>query len=239
MFSSFVNRSAELELMDGLGYSSDEFIDNLADLRRVNRYLGGQRALFTHLLPLIEQIRHRPVRLLDIGTGSADLPVAIVKWARRHDIELEFVVIDINEIAARQAHEISFDFPEITAIQADAMQPPFPARSFDFVVASLFLHHFETPQAAQLIANFARVARVAVLINDLRRHPIAYYTIKMLTWLFTTNRMMRHDAALSVMRGFTGRDVDEISRLAGTSLHIFRHFPYRLLAIGYPPPLST
>ncbi len=227
-------RSGEPELIDGSEYSSQEFFENLSDLRRVNRYLGGSRALLSHLLPMITKQTQRPVRLLDIGTGSADLPVAIARWARKRAIEIEFVVMDLNELAAREARDLSRSYPEIKTIRADAFRPPFADGSFDFVLASLLLHHFETPRAARLITEFARMARVAVLVNDLRRHPIAYYSIKALTVLFRGGRLVRHDAALSVRRGFTRRDVEELSRLAGVPLNVFRHFPYRLLAIAYP-----
>ncbi len=232
MFPNFSMRSVEPELMDGVDYTPEELVASLSDIRLVNRFLGGRRTLLRHLLPMIEQLGRKRVRLLDLGTGSGDLPVAIVEWARKRKIEIDFVVIDLNRRVAREAHLLSAEHPEISTVQADARRPPFPPRSFDFVLASLFLHHFETPEAARLIASFADIARVAVVINDLRRHPIAYYSIKALTWMFRASRMVRYDAALSVQRGFTDHDVDEISRLAGMPLQVFRHFPYRFLAIA-------
>ena len=232
MFTSFAERSNAPELMDGADYSFDEFAETLAELRRINRYLGGQRALAQHLFPMIEALNTRHVRLLDIGTGSADIPAMIVEWARARGIEIEFVVLDLNAFAASEARAQTSSYPEISVVQADALQLPFAEHSFDFVLASLFLHHFETAQAARLIASFARTARVAFIINDLRRHPIAYYSIKLLTHFFTHNRLTRYDAALSVRRGFTEREVAEISRASRSPLRIFRHFPYRLIMIG-------
>jgi SAM-dependent methyltransferase len=247
--------------MDGTDYTPDELIENLADLRRVNRCLGGAGALTKHLFPMIEEIvrygeRGRPdafagrplrqpqlahaprtappdrVRLLDVGTGSADIPMKITRWARRRGINIEFVVIDLNEIAARQAQMQTADYPEIRIVRADAMNLPFDDRSFDFVIASLFLHHFDNRQAARLVQSFARLARAAFIINDLRRHPVAYYSIKLLTQIFTGNRLVQNDAAVSVLRGFVERDLEEIARAAGTELQIFRHFPYRYILIG-------
>jgi len=232
MFASFAQRSTEPELIDGTGYSFDEFVENLADLRRVNCYLGGKRALGRHLFPMIESLAGKRVRLLDVGTGSADIPAMVVEWARARGVEVEFVVLDLNEFAAREARAQTKGYPEISVVRADAMRLPFAERSFDFVLASLFLHHFETQPAAHLLTNFARLARVAFIINDLRRHPIAYYSIKLLTRLFTSNRLVRNDAAVSVLRGFTERDVAAIGRAAGLPLQTFRHFPYRLILIG-------
>lgn len=236
MFAQFAQRSNEAELIDGANYELAEFVESLADLRRVNRYLGGGRALATHLFPLLQKTAAArggaSLRLLDVGTGSADIPEMIVNWARRRGVPMEFVVLDLNEIAARQARAQTAAYPEIKVVRADAMELPFAEGSFDFVLASLFLHHFETAAAARLLRSFARVARVALIINDLRRHPLAYYAIKVLTRLFTRNRLVRNDAAVSVLRGFTDRDISELEQAANIQLHAFRHFPYRYILIG-------
>lgn len=238
MFASFAERSREAELMDGADYTVAEMIENLADLRRVNRYLGGQRALTRHLFPMIQTVwatGRRRVRLLDIGSGSADIPARIVDWARERGIEVECVALDLNEIIATEARRQAVNYPEIKVVRADAMKLPFEDHSFDFALASLFLHHFESPQAARLIESFARVARVAFIINDLRRHPVAYYSIKLLTRIFTSNRLVRNDSAVSVMRGFTERDIAEIARSSRIEMRVFRHFPYRFILIGGHP----
>lgn len=237
MFAQFAQRSNEAELIDGANYELAEFVESLDDLRRVNRYLGGGRALAAHLFPLLQKAAAARggaarLRLLDVGTGSADIPEMIVDWARRQGVAMEFVVLDLNEIAARQARAQTVAYPEIKVVRADAMQLPFAEGSFDFVLASLFLHHFETPAAARLLRSFAHVARVALIINDLRRHPLAYYAIKVLTRLFTRNRLVRNDAAVSVLRGFTDHDIAELEQAANLRLRTFRHFPYRYILIG-------
>jgi hypothetical protein len=241
MFVSFAERSTESELMDGADYTSAEMIENLADLRRVNRYLGGRRAMTRHLFPMIQRLwaeGRRRIRLLDVGAGSADIPTCIVSWARDLGIEVECVALDLNEIVALEARRQIAGYPEIKVVRADALNLPFEDRSFDFAMASLFLHHLESRQAARLIESFTRVARVAFIINDLRRHPVAYYSIKLLTRIFTRNRLVRNDSAVSVLRGFTERDIAEIAAASQTELQVFRHFPYRFILIGRQPSVQ-
>lgn len=232
MFPTFGTRSVEPELMDGADYSASELRASLSDLRHINRFLGGRRTLFKHLLPMIEELGQSRVRLLDLGTGSADIPIAITKWARSRGLTLEFVVVDYNRLAVEEARRASHEYEEISIVQADALVPPFQAQSFDFVICSLFLHHFKTEDAAKLLAIYSRIARHAVIINDLHRHWLAYYSIKVLTALFNASRLVRNDAALSVLRGFTRRDVAEIAVLAGQPLETFQHFPYRFAIIA-------
>jgi ubiquinone/menaquinone biosynthesis C-methylase UbiE len=232
MFPTFGTRSVEPEIMDGVDYTASELRASLSDLRRINRFLGGRRALFKHLLPMIENLGQSRVRLLDLGTGSADIPVAIAKWARNRGLSLEFVVVDNNRLAVEEARRATLDYREISILQADALAPPFREESFDFVLCSLFLHHFRTEDAAKLLARYSRIARQAVIINDLHRHWLAYYSIRVLTAVFNASRLVRNDAALSVLRGFTRRDVAEIASLAGQPLEIFPHFPYRFALIA-------
>lgn len=229
---NFAKRSNEAELIDGDAYGQEEFVQALNDLRRVNRWLGGSRALAKHLLPMIQAADKKRIRLLDVGTGSADIPEMIVDWGRKHGVQIEFVVLDLNEIAVREAQRQTARYPEIEVICGDALNLPFADGSFDFVLASMFLHHFETVAAGRLLASFARAARVAFIINDLRRHPLAYYSIKVLSHIFTDNRLVRNDSAVSVLRGFADADLADIAQAANLRLQIFRHFPYRYIFIG-------
>ena len=244
MFPTFRTRSVERELIDGEDYTPSELLASLSDLRRINRFLGGRRALFRQLVPVLRRMDGQRIRLLDLGTGSADLPIAIVEWARRRGLEVEFVVLDNNWLAVSEARRAIAAFDEISVVQADALNPPFPEGSFDFVLCSLFLHHFSTEEAARLLAIYSRIATRAVIINDLHRHWLAYYSIQVLTRVFNASRLVRNDAAVSVLRGFTRSDFDEIASLARQPLEAKTQFPYRWALIArvserVPNPLSV
>jgi SAM-dependent methyltransferase len=189
----------------------------------VNRYLGGYAASFSELSPWLLRRADKKTRLLDIGTGIADFPEVIVGWASRQKppIDVEVVGVDANPatiayakkaLASRLPAEL---MSRITLLCADAHCLPFPDNSFDIAISSMFLHHFEGQEAARIVRSMHSVARCGVIINDLRRHPLAYYGIAALTRILPASPMVRHDAPLSVLRGFRRNELADIAKLAG------------------------
>lgn len=83
------------------------------------------------------------------------------------------------------------------------------------MLATLFFHHFTTEQLVQLLRQLVQQARIALIVNDLHRHPLAYYSIRLLTQLFSKSAMVKYDAPLSVLRGFTRSELLEILHAAG------------------------
>jgi ubiquinone/menaquinone biosynthesis C-methylase UbiE len=212
-------RSAEPELLD-LGVDETEALKSLADLRFVNRRLGGRRALRRAVLPLLHGIE-RP-RLLDVGCGSADMPAMLLAQSPR---PLDVVGVDIKPLHLRDAP------PGIRPVVADAHRLPFPSRSFDVVTASLFLHHFDGHEVAGALREFARVARRALVVNDLRRARVPYYFGRLFFPLLFRSRVSVQDGLLSIRRAFTARELREAFEAAGMAhVRIERAFPYRLLA---------
>ena len=120
---------------------------------------------------------------------------------------------------------------EISVVRADAAAPPFAPASFDFVLASQFLHHFSEEKNIALLRTWSSLARRAIMIADLVRHPLAYYGIRCLTHLFTRNIMTLTDAPLSVQRAFTPAEWSELFRRAAVgSFQLIPVFPFRILA---------
>jgi SAM-dependent methyltransferase len=233
LFPDFSQRSTQTEIMDVGDSTPEEVHSAYADLRRVNKYLGGSAALLRHLVPLMDASESRPVTVLDVGAGSADIPQAITGAAREKGIDIRIVALDVSPDAIAAAKENIPEFPEIHLVQARALELPVADNSFDFVIASEFLHHLSTDVGAAFLHRLAAVARVAFLINDLRRHPIPYYSFWVLSHVFTKNRLIRNDGLVSILRGFTPEDIRELqrrSRLPHFSVHF--HFPYRVVIVG-------
>jgi SAM-dependent methyltransferase len=117
-------------------------------------------------------------------------------------------------------------------VQGDALAPPFRSGSFDFILASQLLHHFSDDQIVALLRNWARLARRAIIVSDLLRHPLAYHGIRLLTRGFTRNRMTRVDAPLSVRRACTLAEWSELIRRADIgAFRVERVLPFRVLGV--------
>lgn len=211
-------------------YTLDELRGSLADIRVVNRYLGDRRALLKHLAAKAAGMGE--VTILDVATGSADLPLAIAQWARQSGIRAAITAIDINEFTVELARQQTAGYPEITLQVADALRLPFPDKSFDFVLCSKTTHHMNNADAALLIKNMLRVAKRGFIVMDLRRSWIAYMLIYLLTRICTQNRLTRYDGPLSVLKSFTPRELEALASSAGASTFTVSREPFWLLVLS-------
>lgn len=216
------------ELLDAGEGSDDDVAENLSDIRRINRFFGGRSALMRAVAGCVRD--SSSFSLLDVGTGSADIPSLIVEEYSSREKSPTVCALDISERNIRVTRRKLGIAAGITLIRGDARSLPFRDGSFDIVTASLFLHHFRDEDAVALLTEFARVAARLVIINDLTRNLIPYYFIKLLGPLFAKSFLTRHDGPVSVLRGFTGGELSRLARLAGIErLKVERVFPYRLL----------
>jgi len=216
------------ELLDAGEGSDDDVAENLSDIRRINRFFGGRNAL---MRAVAASLGHSSsFSLLDVGTGSADIPGAILERYSKAETAPTICALDISERNLRVTRLRLGVAGGVNLIQGDARLLPFQDAAFDVVTASLFLHHFHNEDAVLLLAEFARVAGKVVIINDLTRNLVPYYFIKLLGPLFTKSFLTRHDGPVSVLRGFTGVELSGLARLAGMRRpRVKRVFPYRLL----------
>ena len=222
-------RCHDPEMLDRPDNSAQDLERALSDIRAVNRYLGGRRALLSLLEPFLLDTGNGALEILDVGTGSADLPVAMVQRARLLGRSLVVTALDRDPNTARIAALEAGGYPEIHVVHADAEALPFRPGSFDLVTLSLFLHHFTHEQAVRLLASFRVLARKAVLVNDLRRHLVPWAFIHIATRLTGCHPMVVHDAPLSVLRGFTPVELSQAARDANAEpFRLRRRWPFRL-----------
>jgi ubiquinone/menaquinone biosynthesis C-methylase UbiE len=233
MFEIFRERSEELEHLDKGDYTPDEYEGCMAELRRVNRWLGDSRALARTVLPSIACDRPRSFSLLDVGAGTGELLREVALWSRARGTQARLVGLELNERAARGILEESRGFEEIGAVRGDALRLPFDDGAFDYVMCSLFTHHFRDDACVRVLGEMSRVARRSVYVIDLHRHPVAYYFYTTVGRLFLHNRLVREDGALSILRGFVPRELRRLAERAGLrGARVERRFPYRLVLSG-------
>ena len=227
-------RNLRAELLDLNEAPLDEVRESLSDVRRVNRYLSGYRVLLHHIRSFLKSHRsERPFTILDLATGSADQPVAIVDFSRRRQVPVRVTALDINRKMLNYAREEIHGYPEIDLIQGNVHSPPFGENSFDLVINSLSLHHFSRNEAIGILRAADFMGRCGFIINDLHRSRVAYVSIFILTRLMTKNRLTRHDGPVSVMNAFTPQEMMEMGREANVKqFEVHRHFPYRIALVA-------
>jgi 2-polyprenyl-3-methyl-5-hydroxy-6-metoxy-1,4-benzoquinol methylase len=221
------------ELLDAGEGTDDDVVRNLSDLRRINRFLGGTKVILSALSSFARGGEVERLSLLDVGTGSADIPAEVIGWCKRRGISATVSALDISERNLRIARTRLGVSREIHFVRGDSLKLPFAARSFDFVTASLFLHHFHDEEVVRLLSDFARVARRAVIVNDLVRNMVPYYFARLTGPILATSFLTRNDGPISVLRGFTAGEMKSLAERAGLGrFEVKRSFPYRLSLVA-------
>jgi SAM-dependent methyltransferase len=220
------------EWMDEPDVDPVELADSLTFIRRVNTFLRYTRATLSYLERFSRSWKTgETIRIVDFATGSADVPLAIVDWARRRGFDVRVVGIDLHEATCRTAREATRHEPNIQILRADALDPPFGPGSFDYATTSMFLHHLADEQAVRVLEVMGHVARRGIIAADLLRHPRAYIAIRLLT--IGANAMVRHDACVSVAQAFTLKEMRVLAERAGVGFaKLHRHFGYRFVLAG-------
>ncbi|HSL32951.1 MAG TPA: methyltransferase domain-containing protein [Candidatus Limnocylindrales bacterium] len=220
-----------VELLDGPLDDPDALVGNLRDLRRMNRALGGvrlSRLAIDRLLDGAAKRREphrtevesagRELSLLDVGTGGADIPVALLADARRRGRPMRIVAIDSRPEIVAAASIARPGIAHCRGLLLDVGNGdslPYPEAAFDVVHCSLVLHHHGPRDAVALLAEMARVARLGIVVNDLARGRLAWLGAATIATLLTPNRYTRHDAPLSVRRAYTLAEVGGLLADAG------------------------
>ena len=226
-------RIYEEELLDAGEGTDEDVARSLIDLRRVNRFLGGRKVVLRAISSLLDGTDTQHLSLLDVGTGSADLPMAVAEYCRQRGLATFIAGVDISERNLRISRTRLGVSPEVHLVRADSLRLPFAARSFDIVTASLFLHHFRDDDVVRLLADFGRIARRAVIVNDLVRNLVPYYFTRIAGPILAASFLTRNDGPVSVLRGFTPAEMNELARRAGLRVRdLKRLFPFRLSLIA-------
>jgi 2-polyprenyl-3-methyl-5-hydroxy-6-metoxy-1,4-benzoquinol methylase len=217
----FKHRSHTKELLDG-DVSEKHLILNLKELHSINTLLGG----YNISINAFKKINLQNKNIVDIGSGGGDMLHEIYKYTREKNIACKLYGVDLKKVCTQYA---STHLPEsLTFITDDYRNVGKHIEQIDILHACLFTHHLSNEQIVELIA-FAIENKSTLIINDLERNPLAYYSIKALTSMFSESYLVKNDAPLSVLRGFKKKEWFAVLQQAGATKYsvkwkwAFRH----------------
>jgi 2-polyprenyl-3-methyl-5-hydroxy-6-metoxy-1,4-benzoquinol methylase len=222
------------ELLDAPRHDRAELEQSLDQIAEVNRLLGGTRAV----LRTIDQLMPATgdLAILDIGTGSADIPIAIDRWARKRSRIVRITATDLHPQIREIATDRTRGICSIRVEEADALDLHYQPASFDLVLLSLTLHHFEHHDQIRALRAAARSARRAVVVNEIERCLPNYIGARLLAATrWRGNRLTRHDGPLSVLRAFTLPELRQIAGEAGLSVRWARRYFFHRLVMAVEP----
>jgi 2-polyprenyl-3-methyl-5-hydroxy-6-metoxy-1,4-benzoquinol methylase len=202
---------AEPELMDRPQPVSSELERDLHNLRQLNRLFGSYGLVSRFLRRWIKPGGR--VRIVDLATGSGDIPRLVVDYARRAEAEVRVDAVDQQSATLEIAKSLSVDYPEILFCQGNILE--WQAEPCDIVLCSLALHHFSEDDAVRLLKRCRELSRGFVLVSDLRRGLLASIGVYLLTALIFREAMTRNDARVSAARAFSFRELRELAQRAG------------------------
>ena len=224
------------EILDDPAIDPALAVRSLKDVRVANLLFGGRRAILRELRTVLNgAATAEPLRLLDIGTGLGDIPAAAARVARRRQVQLDTIGLELApSIALAASRACTF------AVVADAMHLPFPDRSVDVITCSQVLHHFEDDAAERLLRECTRVARRAVVIGDLRRSWFAVAGLWLTSFGLGFHPVSRHDGIVSILRGFTRAELAAlVERATGRRATVRHALGWRLTATWTPAPTPS
>jgi 2-polyprenyl-3-methyl-5-hydroxy-6-metoxy-1,4-benzoquinol methylase len=215
----FRYRSQQSEIMDDLNCAGEVVNQTLRELDFINHWLGGNYVTLRgidHLLKIGSPV-NSSLHVVDMGCGSGDMLRLIHTQLNKRFPDLILTGIDANPniIAFAQSQlkaNTNLKFRSVNVFDAS-----FQREQFDIITATLFLHHFKEEELIHLLQTWKQQARLGIVINDLHRHPLAYHSIKLLTSVFSRSAMVKFDAPLSVLRGFTLDEWRTLLKNAGIS----------------------
>lgn len=230
------------ELLDTDTGTPREVEDSLADLRMINRYFGGKHSMSSLFLRVAAARRIKTISWLDVGGATGDVASLTRQSLLKDGIDLQPVLLDrmpghmTVRMSGTAEPSANGRYP---AIGGDALALPLQDSSFDVVGCCLFLHHLEPEQVIQFVNDALRVARHAVVINDLIRHPL-HVAMAYAGYALYRSRLTRHDSVASVRRAYTVEELESmLQRTQAHKIELRKFFLFRMGVIAWKNPSTT
>lgn len=210
---TFKKRSDKKELLDEPGIPFIDIRQNMKELEVVNQRLGGHKITLKAIKNILSGGDNASVHIVELGSGGGDNLKVIQEWAFAKNQQVNLTGIDLNPECISYARQVPGQ-ENISFIQSDYRLVDFKSKP-DIIFSSLFCHHFSDDELISQLQWMHNHSSVGFFINDLHRHPLAFYSIKLLTKMFSKSYLVKHDAPLSVQRAFKKTDWQQLMHKAG------------------------
>jgi 2-polyprenyl-3-methyl-5-hydroxy-6-metoxy-1,4-benzoquinol methylase len=207
----FSIRANRFELLDQPNIPAEDIRRNMYELGIINQQLGGHAVTWKGFIRLVK--KEKEIHVCEIGCGGGDNLKAIEKRLAGRNTDLTITGIDMNADCIQVAENIKWE-TRAGFLVSDYKKVQFEI-SPDIIFSSLFCHHFKEEELIQMFQWMKSNSRIGFFINDLHRHPLAYHSIRILTSLFSRSYLVKHDAPVSVLRGFKKKELINLLHKAG------------------------
>jgi 2-polyprenyl-3-methyl-5-hydroxy-6-metoxy-1,4-benzoquinol methylase len=215
---------AVLEMMDRPQPVSPELERDLERIRQLNRWFGSYRLVLNFMRRWIKPAA--PMRMVDLATGSGDIPRLVVDFARNIGAHVEIDALDRQAATLEIARTLSAGYPEISYHEANILEWN-GIQEYDIALCSLVLHHFSDEDAVTVLRRCRELSKKFVLVSDLRRGFLLSVGVHLLTAVIFREPMTRFDARLSAQRAFSFTEMRELAIRAGWEN--FEHKKFRFV----------
>lgn len=211
-------------MMDREQPVSAELECDLKRIRQLNRWFGSYRLVLDFVRDWIKPADK--LRIVDLATGSGDIPRLIVDYARKISATVEMDALDRQPATLEIARRLSADYPEISYREANVLEWN-PIGAYDIAICTLALHHFSDEDAVRLLGRCRQLSKRFVLVSDLRRSFSLVAGVYLLTALIFREPMTRYDARLSARRAFSFSEMRDLAVRAG-----WQDFGHKKFSVG-------
>lgn len=223
-------RSSQEEIMDDMDFSGEEMRKLLDDLRRVNKWLGGNSGSISGIRRLLKSSEEtNEIIVIDLGCGDGEMLRVCSRTLNRNNKRFKFIGIDGNPHIIEEARIRSEMYPDIEFRIMDVFSAEMDKLEYDIALCSLFLHHLKDDQIEELLNDCHKKAKVGIVVNDLERSRLAFELFKIVSTLFVRTRTAKIDGLISIARGFRKKELKAFSEniIAKHSIRWWWAFRYR------------
>lgn len=220
-------RSHAIEIMDDFDLNGDILLKTLDQIALINKLLGGNSITLNGVKKVLAaNAKKTTYHITDLGCGNGDMLRALADYAKRKGLKFNLLGIDANEHTVQYAQKLSKNYSNIEYIQADILSEYYKPISTDISLSTLFLHHFNSKEIKGILKEMLNASQLAVVINDLHRHRLAYYLFKVVSIPFN-NPMVTNDGLISILKGFKKKDLESLAMNLKTNSSIKWKWAFR------------